>query len=298
MAERGEDMKTGAAKTEKELRKTIDDVFNRLVNRIKTELSEKIGSIIVTGSYARGEYSIQSPDINLYIFSKPGKNVELLIPISEIFHELVSEFKPKLVVRAHISPWRFGFYIPEKGKITLGVTLNIFDLAEKDNHFGIPENVLRGWAAAYKVVYGPDVLKEVKVDTGKTQRIIQGAMQLLSLVKMQLVRVPQTYDWRKCPEYLFDESYEYAKTILYHGLTLKATDEEMRNKLDLKIIADKPLLIGFYKERYGEDAGKLAEKIIDARTHYLEWKDVKEKAIEMYNAAWKMLSIVMRGAKQ
>ena len=108
----------------------------------------------------------------------------------------------------------------------------------------------------------------------------------------QLKHIPLSYDWRKEPELLFSESYEFAKYTLSEGLLLKMDEKEINEGLDVQIYENKEKFINFYEQKYGQQAGMLAKKVSEAREHYLEWKDDVNKAIEMYATAWQIWAIV------
>ncbi len=278
----------------KELKRTIEQFIKSFRDRLDKDLGDKIECVFLTGSYARGTFSLQSPNLNIFIISKSNQSGKLFLPISKVFYELKDEFKPKLNLRAGLKPWRFAIYEPEKNKTTISVDMAIFDAALKKVNFGVKNYIVRGWKSAYKVILGEDILKDLDIKVVGSRQTIKDKKMYLIILKNQLMRIPSTYDWRKTPEFLFDEAYNYGKLVLYEGLLFKMNPKEIESGLDLKLIDNKKKLINFYKERYGHEVGVLTEKILEAREHYLEWENSTKKATEIYNAAWELWEIVWK----
>lgn len=280
--------------TRKELKKTIGQFIKSFKNRLHKNLGDKIECVFLTGSYARGTYSTQSPNLNIFIISKPNQSGKLFLSVSKIFYELKDEFEEKLNLRVGLKPWRFALYTPKKNKTTLSVDMAVFDAALKKINFGVKNYIVRGWKSAYKVILGTDALKDLDIKVADSQQTIKDKRIYLIILKNQLMRMPTTYDWRKTPEFLFDESYNYGKLLLYEGLLFKMSPKEIESGLDLKLIDNKSQLINFYKERYSNEVGILAKRILEAREYYLKWKDSVEKATEIYNTAWKLWEIIWK----
>jgi hypothetical protein len=278
----------------KDIKKIIDSVVNDFVEKIISQLGEKIESIFIAGSYATGKYSFQCPNVNLYVVSKSNKSSELFIPISKIFHEIRKKFSGEINVVADLRPYRFAYFKPKKGAITLSIRINLFDMKDQDKNFLVPDYVLRGWFSSEKVLYGSDVLKGLKIKVSKDSNILNQKRFILLIVMQQLKHIPLSYDWEEEHELLFYESYEFAKYILSEGLLLKMNEKEIEECLDVQIYDNKEKFVDFYSQRYGEQAGMLARKILGARDHYLEWKDDLNKAIEMYSIAWQLWGLIWK----
>lgn len=277
---------------EDKTRKTVDLVVNSFATRVKDNLGEKIESMFLAGSYATGTFSTSSPNVNLYLISKVNKSNELFLPLSKIFFETRNRFKDQVNVVADLKPYRSAFYRPEKDKATLTIRINLFDMKDSDRKFMVPDYVLRGWRSSQKVLYGKDVLKDLPIKVAITPELLAQKRFVLLTIMQQLKHMPFTYDWIKEPELLFHESYEFAKYLLSEGLLLKMTDKEIEEGMDVKIYDEKEEFVSFYLEKYGKDAGELARKVVDARTHYSEWKNDIGKAQEMYFTAWRIYGIV------
>jgi hypothetical protein len=206
---------------------TVDLVINSLVERIKNELGDNIESIFIAGSYVTGNISVQCPNVNLYLISKPNKSNELFLPVGRIFYEIRKNFEDRINVVADLKPYRFAYYKPIKDKTTLTIRLNIFDMRDKDKKFMVPDYVLRGWLNSEKVLYGQNVLKDLPIKVEVSPEIINQKRFVLLTIMQQLKHIPFTYDWTKEPELLFHESYEFAKYLLSEGLLLKMEKSEI-----------------------------------------------------------------------
>jgi len=275
-----------------ELDDIIEQVVQSLVERLKTEFEERIESIFIAGSYASRTYSRQSPNVNLYVISKSNESSEMFIPIGRIFFETKELFATKLNITADLRPYRFACFSPQKGKPTLSVRMNLFDMKDRESNFMVPDYVLRGWAKSQKVLFGTDVLSELKIRVGMDRPILEQKRFILLTIMQQLKHIPLSYNWMKEPELLFHESYEFAKYTLSEGLLLKMDEKEIERGLDVEIYENKSRFVAFYSEKYGEPAAALARKVLDAREHYLEWKDEVSKAIEMYGVAWQVWRMI------
>jgi hypothetical protein len=276
------------------IRETVDLAINSLVERLKNELGIDIESIFIAGSYVTGNISTQCPNVNLYVISKSNKSNELFLPLGKIFYEIKKDFEDKINVVADLKPYRFAYYKPVKNRVTLTIRLNLFDMKDKDKKFMVPDYVLRGWLNSEKVLYGQDVLKDLPIKVEVSPEIINQKRFVLLTIMQQLKHIPFTYDWSKEPELLFHESYEFSKYLLSEGLLLKMEKSEIEAGLDVQIYDEKEKFVNFYLEKYGPEASDLAKRVMEAREHYLEWKDDVEKAKQMYSIAWRIYGIVWR----
>lgn len=275
-----------------ELQRTIDEIVQTIVGRLASEFREKIESIFVAGSYATKTYSLQFPNVNLYVISKANESSGLFIPLSRVFHEIKEEFRERINITADLKPYRFACYTPQKDKVTLSVRINLFDMRDKARNFMVPDYVLRGWLKSQRILFGSDILKELKINVSTDIATLNQKRFILTTIMQQLKHMPLTYDWRKEPELLFSESYEFAKYTLSEGLLLKMSEKEIAEGYDVKIYEDKRKFVDFYAQKYGSHAADLARKVAEARESYLEWKDDLNKAIEMYTIAWQVWTII------
>jgi hypothetical protein len=275
-----------------DLQKTFDEVMQSIVKKLISEIGENIESIFVSGSYATKTYSLQCPNANLYVVSKAEKSAKLLLPVSRIFHEIKRKYAKKINIAADLKPYRFAYFKPRKGEPTFTIRINLFDMKDKDKNFMVPNYVLRGWLSSEKVLYGTSVLKGLKIRVGKDLMTLNQKRFILLTIMQQLKHMPFTYNWTKEPELLFHESYEFSKYILSEGLLLKMNEKEIEKCLDVQIYENKEKFVDFYTQKYGHEVADLAKKILEAREHYLEWKDDENKAVEMYATAWQVWRVV------
>jgi hypothetical protein len=275
-----------------DLESTIDAVVESFVKALTSELSNNIESLFVAGSYATRTFSLQYPNVNLYVISKANKSSELFLPISKIFHSIRRQFSEKINIAADLKPYRFAYFKPQKGRPTLSLRVNVFDMRDRDQNFTVPNYVLRGWAKSEKLLFGTEVLKNLKIEVRVDPTVLNQKRFVLLTIMQQLKHMPFSYDWTEEPELLYSESYEFAKYTLSEGLLLKMSEKEIETGLDVEIYENKDRFVAFFDERYGQRSGILAKKVQDAREHYLEWKDDVNRAAEMYATAWQIWGVI------
>jgi len=278
----------------KNLKKTINSIVAELIENTVSRLGNKIESINIVGSYAIGKYSLQAPNVNFEIISKPNESPNLYLPLSEIFLNLIEKFKKDINIFHDLKPYRQTLYLPIKNKITLTINTGLLDLRDIKRNFDIPAYVLRGWIDTRKVIYGKDVLGKLKVEVKKNRVLVEQKRFVLLTIKKQLEKVPYTYDWHKYPELLFEEALTFSKLLLFEGVLLRMHEKEIEKKLDLEVISDKEKLADFYTKRFNKEVGRLARKVINMRKNYLKLKSNIKKALELYKIDWRLWNLIWK----
>jgi len=277
---------------QEELKTELDAMMEDLFSRLQLGLEDALEGVTLTGSYAIGKFSPSRPDINFFLFLKPNPPAKIYLTLGEIFTDLIDRYADTFIIRPEFRPFKFS---QPRGKGKLEVFLNplIADLGEKlaDPPFGISKNVLHGMKEMRKVTYGPDILGEMDLTFGK-EAVVKSALRDLSIFKVQLIRAPSTYDLNKDYPLLFNESFIIGKMTLGWGLEVASSDEELRKGNHLEYFKNKEKMVDFYKKNYGGAAAESVKTILDARDHYIEWKDDKGKAYLLFTEAYNLINTV------
>jgi len=276
---------------ETELKAQIDAMIADLVQLAKAEIGGQLESLTLTGSYATGRMTSAMPDINLFVFlNKPDATTYL--KLGEIVTRLAKKYSKSFALRPEFRPFKFAHPLVE-GEPQVVLNLNPANAAEKggDFPFGASKHVLNGMAQMRKVIYGRDVFGETNLEFDRPY-LIQAAFRDLGMFRSQLLRAPMAYNLERDNVLFFSESLICGKITMYLGVELAETEEELKSGKHLELIAQKRKMHDFYNERYGAAAAKAAQVILDARDNFAEWKGSKEKAYEVYKAAYELMAVV------
>lgn len=265
-------------------KKLVDTVAKTFEEICKKELSERLNSLYVVGSYAFDKISLDKPDINFLIILKEGATPEDHIKIGKICRKMTEIFKDRCSVRIEFRPFR---YIYPKIRKDYDIFLNPIVLGVQEiEGMGCIFNkwFTEGLKNANRLLYGEDFLKTLAVGEITKQDIFQGANFDLSFFTIPLTKAPSQYDEDEF-DLLFNEAMTNGKNMCYLGIEIAMSEEELRNKEYTKYIQSKETITDFYRERYGERASELVDKIFDARENYLRYKKDRQKAEEIFGVA-------------
>lgn len=285
----------------KKIKQKIDQFVKELLEKIQKELGDWLVGITLTGSYAVGRISLENPNVNILLFVKPKHPADFYLKLGDLLYQLGYSYLDYFNFQPALFPFRFAQPLGEKD-VTLTVHIDPFNLTERDlemwlgpkvkikTPFGFPEVVLSGFQSMRKVIWGKDILGEMKFDL-KNEDMIFGVIKDFPLYRLQLTRAPLTYDFNKHPEFLAQEAVEVGKECLYHGVQIFMTDEEIKQRKYIDLFKDKQKLLRFIKRRY-PDIGKEAKIIINTRKKFLTVKKDKKKVLVVYRTAFNLLNIV------
>ncbi|MBA7577514.1 hypothetical protein ES708_19367 [subsurface metagenome] len=83
----------------------------------------------------------------------------------------------------------------------------------------------------------------------------------------------------------FNEVLTTAKNFVSWGVEIAMSDEELAENKYVYYVENKEKLVDFYKERYGEGASQMVEKVLDVRNNYLKYKTDREMVKNMFRIA-------------
>lgn len=286
---------------EAKLKRNIDKFIEELLARTQEELKDWLAGITLTGSYAVDAISLENPNVNILLFVKPEHPADFYLKLGRTLYRLGYSYLDYFNFQPALFPFRFAQPVGNK-EVTLSIHIDPFNLAEQDlviwfgpekkmkTPFGLPEVVLSGFQSMRKVVWGKDVLGEMKFDL-KSEDMVLGIMKDFPLYRLQLTRAPLTYDFSKYPEFLAQEAVEIGKECVYHGVQLYMTDKEIKQRDYVKLFEDKQKLLEFIKKRYPA-IEKEAGFMLDAREKFLTVKKDKKKVLAVYETAFILLNII------
>lgn len=283
------------------IKQKIDQFIQELLEQIQKELGDWLVGITLTGSYAVGAISLESPNVNILLFAKPEHPADFYLELGKLLYRQGYSYLNYFNFQPVLFPFRFARPVGDK-ETTLGVHIDPFNLAEQDleiwfgpkkkmkTPFGLPEVVLSGFQSMKKQVWGKDVLSEMKFDL-KSEDMVLGIIKDFPLYRLQLTRAPMTYDFNKHPEFLAQEAVEIGKECVYHGIQLFMTDEEIKQRKYVELFKDKGKLLEFVGEKYPAIENE-ARLVLNARKRFLTVKKDKRKAMAVYCTAFRLLNVV------
>jgi len=274
--------------TEKNLQALVA-FFNE---EISHGLKNRLTSLYLIGSYASGNVSLSRPDINwLLIHQKPISDESRWI-LGEIITSAIDKFLNDIVICPELRPFKFSY--PLKRGPLVFVNFSIVTSSEDEQEFKrinffIPEYVFAGFKAGRKLIFGEDLLS--KFNFSVTSDVIhKDAPEKISSHKIQLDRVPLAYHMERDVDLIYNESLSHGKNLLYFGVELVMSEEELRNN-DFLSYYRSDRLIDFYRNRFPE-ASDIAQQLLESKENFDEWKKDKNKAKQVYLAASKLCDLL------
>ncbi len=276
-------------------KKNVEKLVSFINQRIKKKLGNRLESVYLVGSYTKGKLSLSRPDINWLLVHKEPVQDDSRWKLGEILTEAIDKFINDFVVRSELRPFKFSY--PLKRGEDVFVNISIVSSASSSDEFKrrnsfIPEYVFEGFKSSRKLVFGKDVLKDIVFQVSK-KAIHADAMGKIISHKVQLDRIPLGYHLNRDVDLIFNESLSHGKNLLYFGVELLMSDEELKEKKFLKVFHDREKLLELYKTRFPE-AAELAQKILVAKEHFEDWKYDPKKAKEVYLTASSFSTLLFR----
>lgn len=283
-----------ASKTEgqKEISQAIDNLVREIVKNLSEELSHCLESVTLIGSYTLGKISLERPNVNFLIFTKPNVSANEYLKIGEIFYTVSKKCLNYFSVKIDSPPYRTGFPIGNK-ELQLVLSPNVLNIVQKNDNppFGVPLNVLEGMKSTRKIVFGSDPLKDINVKHTKKDVIKWAFFDIGILYRNQLIRAPLTYDVTEHLNILADESLEIGKVALMWGTEIFLSGDDWKKGKHLELIKDKEKMFKFYNG-IDKKLGKDARVVLDARLNFHQYKTNKVKAYKLYNSAYNLITAV------
>lgn len=271
--------------------KLVDAVANCFAELCKEKLCERMESLYITGSYVFNKISLDRPDINFLLIFKGRTMPDDYLKQGEICREIIEQFKNECSVRIEFRPFR---YLYPKVRKDFDIFLNpiLISVDEiKDMGCIFTKLFTEGLQSANKLIYGKDILNDIKIGEITKQDVLKGAMFDLPFFTIPLTRAPAQYDDSET-DLLLNEALINGKMLSYLGIEIALTEKELNNKVFMKYIQNKETITDFYKERYGERIASQIEIIYDARENYSKFKNDPIKAREVFSATLQIGGVI------
>lgn len=279
-------------KRAKEVRGAIDNLIKDIIKNLSGELGHCLESVTLIGSYTIGKISLERPNVNFLIFTKPNVSANEYLKIGEIFYSVSKKYLNYFSVKIDSPPFRTGFPIGNK-ELQLVLSPNVLNMIQKndDPPFGVPLNVLEGMKSTRKIVFGSDPLKDINVKHAKQDVIKWAFFDIGILYRNQLIRAPLIYDITEHLNLLADESLEIGKVALMWGTEIFLSEDDWKKGKHMELIKNKEGMVKFYNS-INEKLGKDATVVLDARLNFHQYKANKVKAYKLYNSAYNLITAV------
>lgn len=277
---------------EQQIQQKLDELINDLSSLLRERIGDSCEGLTLVGSCAVGKMSLARPDIGPFLFLKKGVSADVFLSIGEIFTELIERYKGTFAIRPEFRPFKFSYPL-NKRDLEVFIGANIVRMEEKDLEFpfGISKNVLAGMKRAKKVLWGRDILEEMDTSVDKAY-LVKAAFRDVGIIRLQLSLAPSIYNLNTDYDMLFSEALNWGKLATRWGLEVAVTEEEARSGAYLDKFTNFRDMIASYKKYYSPEIAKSTEIILDARDHYDEWKQDKEKAYLLFTEAYKLMEAI------
>ncbi|MFC1618089.1 hypothetical protein ACFL2B_02310 [Patescibacteria group bacterium] len=269
----------------------VDYVFNYFVEEFKREFAGQLSALYIVGSYSIGRMSLEKPDLN-FLLILDGIDPEDHILLGEVFKEAMLKMKGTVGIRPYFPPVRF-IYPENRENYDVFVSTVMLDSRKQDLAlpFGITRFVLDGYISSRKLLAGDDILGKIELPPIAVKSILERSLVDLEFFRLPLEKAPVQYRSDEL-DLLLSESIVLGKAVVYLGVEVAMNDEQIANKEYMKFFEDPSLFHAFYKEKYGPEVASHAKLILQARDHYLSFKESKAKTLAVYESALKLIDAV------
>ena len=119
-----------STKNKKQLKNKIDSLLNQIIDSLVRDLEPILASITLVGSYTLDKISLQRPNVNLLIFTKPEITAQDYLKLGDIFYKHSKKYLDIFSIKIDSLPFRTGFPLGDK-KLQLIFTPNILAINRK-----------------------------------------------------------------------------------------------------------------------------------------------------------------------
>jgi predicted nucleotidyltransferase len=269
----------------------VDQVFGYFSKQFQHEFFGQLAALYVVGSYARGTYDINRPDINFLIILE-GIDPEDHILLGRVFKEAVKHYRGYAGIRPYFPPFRFIY--PEKREAyDIFVSAIVLDSKREDLSLplGITRWVLDGYVNSRKLLAGQDVFANIKFPSLSRQDLLERSLIDLEFYRLPLEKAPAQYHSDEM-DWLLGEAVILGKAVVLMGVEVAMKEAELQAGKYQAFLQDYSLFDKFYKERYDADVAGHVRLILEARKNYLAFKNDKAKILAVYQSAIKLIDAV------
>lgn len=241
----------------------IDEILLAGLADFAGRSSGDVEGVYLTGSYVRGSWNPERPNVNVYFFAAKGRAARVRWELGKIFVDLRRELRVQevdLVIDCH--PYTISQRDPAwRDRRCLTLTTKVFAAEQAEDRYGVSTTIGLGWHTTHRVLFGrADMLSVFGRPPARDRRWLHGAHQALSHYRNILDHLPWAVS---CSPRLLEESCRYAEEALRDGVHIALTDAELAAGRNIEILHEWAQVgRAFYLDRYGED-GVTACDIVD-----------------------------------
>jgi len=269
----------------------VDQVFGYFVDRFKKEFAGQLSALYVVGSFDVGKMNLERPDIN-FLVVLDGIDPEDHILLGRVFKEAIEKYKGYVGIRPYFPPFRF-IYPENRENYDIFISTVVLDSQREDLSLplGITRWVLDGYVNSRKLLAGSDVFGQITLPPITRQDILERSLIDLEFYRLPLEKAPVQYQADEL-DLLLGESIILGKAVVYLGVEVAMTNQELQKKAYMKFFDDPGLFPQFYKKEYGTDVMNHVRLIMDARQKFLAYKSDRAKILAVYQSAIKLIDAV------
>jgi hypothetical protein len=207
----------------------------------------------------------------------------------------IDEFEHEFTVRPEFRPFKFSYPIkstPDDVFINITNVLTATSATEfKRKNPSIPDYIAAGFKSSRMLIFGFDVLKEMRFEV-TTDDILETGMQRILSHKVQLERVPLTYHINQETYLIYNEALSHGKNLMYFGIEMFMTNDELEQNKFLEIFRSEPMIVEFYTKRF-DYALEHVNVILESKKQYPVWKYDVGKSKAVYFAAYNLAEMLL-----
>ncbi|EKD49521.1 MAG: hypothetical protein ACD_63C00115G0008 [uncultured bacterium] len=272
-------------------KQTVDEVFNCFTDAFKKKFEGQLAALYVVGSYPLGKMSYDRPDLNFVVVLE-GIDPEDHLLLGEVFKGAMKKFDEKVGIHPYFMPVRF-IYPERRHDYNVFVSAVLLDRSKRDLSlpFGITRWVLQGYVNSRRLLAGKDIFEEVQLPAIKKKDLLERSLIDLEFFRLPLEKAPVQYRENE-HDLLLGESIALGRAVVFLGVEIAMTEDELAKKEYLKFFEDHSLFEKFYKKRYDPETAHDVVLILDARKKFLKYKGDKAKVIAVYESALRLVDAV------
>jgi hypothetical protein len=244
--------------------KRIECVINRLT-RFCESRPDLVSTFFLTGSYARGQHSSNSPNVNLYFISVADRSFDLRVALAAEWDELRKWLwvdRLDLLIDCH--PYTLSSRRSEAmDSPRLTITSKVLDAKHQANRYSLPPTIGLGWLRAYKILWGDtEALQCLAMRPRPDVDWFHALHEALTRYRNLLDHLPWAIPWLEYPNWFAEESFRYAEEAIRDGIPVALTSQELSDGFQFDLYHDwRREAPAFFKSRYGQLGEWAVERI-------------------------------------
>lgn len=276
-------------------RSLIDDVLLRRLTDYAAGVPA-VRTVYLTGSYVRGMWNPERPNVNVYFVVDPAHTDEVRSGLADVFSQVRAETRIRgadFLVDCH--PFTISQRDQEWGSHPLlTLTTKVFDAARLPERLGVSPTIGYGWWLSHRVLHGDESsLAVFEVPPPRSEAWFRGAHAALSRYRAVLEHLPWAIDPRLHPGWFLEETCRYAEEAIKDGVHFGVTDEEVVGAGETAILHDWPAVArDFFLGRYGPDGAWAVDAVARCKAAVLACEVSPAEAMAHWRDALRVWDVV------